>query len=107
MLDDYAVWRLTTPSTCATDGTLKLVVEGDEEWVYDLADDPDEVAPTHVEGRSAARYGDRLTALRRAVRSALPGREQAAPSGDLSQAAMAFGPADDAMAERMRLLGYL
>jgi arylsulfatase A-like enzyme len=107
-LDDYAVWRLTTPSTCATDGTLKLVVEGDEEWVYDLATDPDEISPTHVDGRSAAHYGDRLAALRRAAGSALPGREQqAVPSSGASQAAMAFGPADDAMAERMRLLGYL
>jgi len=106
-LDDYAVWRLTTPSTCATDGTLKLVLEGDEEWVYDLATDPDEVSPTHVDGRSAAQYGDRLAKLRTAVRSALPDEQQAMPPGEASQVAMAFGPADDAMAERMRLLGYL
>jgi arylsulfatase A-like enzyme len=106
-LDDYAVWRLTTPSTCATDGTLKLVVEGAEEWVYDLAADPDEVAPTHVDGRSAVGYGDRLTLLRHAARSALPGEQQTVPSSTASQAAMAFGPADDSMAERMRLLGYL
>ena len=106
-LDDYAVWRLTTPSTCATDGTLKLVVEGDEEWVYDLVTDPGEVAPLHVDGKSALRYGERLGALRRAARAALPGAEQVAPSDSDSQAAVAFGAMDDEMAERMRMLGYL
>jgi len=107
-LDDYAVWRLTTPSTCATDGTLKVVVEGDEEWVYDLVADPDEVAPVHLDGKTALRHGQRLETLRAAARCAMPGAAQSPAASDAdSQVAVAFGPADDDMAERMRLLGYL
>lgn len=108
-LDDYAVWRLTTPSTCATDGRLKLVLEGDEEWAYDLEADPAEVAPVHLDGRTAVQFGDRLARLRSAVLVTRP-RRAGTPAAVhvMSQAAVALAePADDAMAERMRLLGYL
>jgi arylsulfatase A-like enzyme len=40
-----AVRRLTTSITCATDGALKLVRDGDREWLYDLAQDPLEMSP--------------------------------------------------------------
>jgi arylsulfatase A-like enzyme len=108
-LDDYAVWRLTTPSTCATDGTLKLVLEGDEEWVYDLDADPGELAPVHLDGRTAMQFGERLTRLRSAVLATRPlGAGGAAASRAMSQATVALAePQDEAMAERMRLLGYL
>src|SRR3954470_4835378 len=66
-LDDRALWRLTTASTCATDGGLKLVREGDEYWLYDLAVDPLEETPALLDGRLAAAYGERLAALRAAV----------------------------------------
>src|SRR3954447_19223315 len=58
-LDDRVLWRLTTASTCATDGELKLVREGDEYWLYDLAVDPLEATPALLDGRLAAAYGER------------------------------------------------
>ena len=103
-LDPYAVWRMTTSSTAATDGTLKLVREGDEDWLYDLTTDPLEEAPRHVDGRVAAEHGARFDALRRAVdaahvaqpvRHSLPTASMAGPDV----------PAD--LEDRMRLLGYL
>lgn len=103
-LDDYAVWRMTTSSTAATDGELKLVREGDEDWLYDLTLDPLEQDPTHVDGRVAADYGARFDRLRAAVDAAhtttpvvrtLP----AATTGEPDV------PAD--LEDRMRLLGYL
>ena len=104
-LDDYAVWRMTTPSTCATDGALKLVMEGDEEWVYDLTVDPDEVAPVHIDGRTALTFGERLPRLRAAARSARAGSRGSVSA--MPSPAGAEVPVDDEMAERMRLLGYL
>jgi arylsulfatase A-like enzyme len=107
-LDDYAVWRLTTPSTCATDGRLKLVIEGAEEWAYDLAADPAEEHPVHVDGRTALRYGERLRLLRRVARAARPRADvahratTAVDVGDRAGAAV-----DDDMAARLRLLGYM
>jgi arylsulfatase A-like enzyme len=103
-LDDYAVWRLTTPSTCATDGTLKLVVEGEEEWLYDLSADPGEVAPLHLDGRSARAYADRLPPLRAAAKAARAEGSVAPRSVATTVQAM---PTDDAMEQRLRLLGYL
>jgi arylsulfatase A-like enzyme len=101
--DDYAVWRMTTPSTCATDGTLKLVREGDEDWLYDLSSDPGEQAPVLLDGRVTAAYGDAVRALRSAVD---------ATHGDFAvqsiprpvEPATAV-PAD--LEDQMRLLGYL
>ena len=103
-LDDYAVWRMTTSSTAATDGGLKLVREGDEDWLYDLALDPLEQIPAHVDGRVVAEHGARFDRLRAAVDAAHTtsprvGTLPSAPTGE------ADVPAD--LEDRMRLLGYL
>ena len=103
-LDDRVLWRLTTASTCATDGSLKLVCEGDEYWVYDLTTDPLENAPVLLDGRVAAAYGERLSALRAVVDASHAAR----PGG--GRTAVAAEPAVQIPAEledRMRLLGYL
>ena len=96
----------TTPSsnTAATDGGLKLVREGDEDWLYDLALDPLEQIPAHVDGRVVAEHGARFDRLRAAVDAAHTtsprvGTLPSAPTGE------ADVPAD--LEDRMRLLGYL
>jgi arylsulfatase A-like enzyme len=103
-LDAYAVWRMTTSSTAATDGTLKLVREGDEDWLYDLTADPLEEAPTHVDGRVAAEHGARFDALRSAVDAAHT-VQPAVHSLPQVRAAAPDVPSD--LEDRMRLLGYL
>src|SRR4051794_1811421 len=102
-LDDRALWRLTTASTCATDGGLKLVREGDEYWLYDLAVDPLEDSPRLLDGRLAAAYGDRLGALRAAVDRA----HVAQPGGQRTPGAEPEVQIPAELEDRMRLLGYL
>jgi arylsulfatase A-like enzyme len=103
-LDGYAVWRMTTSSTAATDGALKLVREGDEDWLYDLEADPLEESPTHVDGRVAAEHGARFDALRKAVDAAHT-VEHATRTVPAPTASGPDVPAD--LEDRMRLLGYL
>lgn len=100
--DDFAVWRMTTSSTCATDGALKLVREGDEDWLYDLAGDPGEQAPVLLDGRVTATYGDAVRALRRAVDAA---HGEVAVTSIPRPTEPAPVPAD--LEDQMRLLGYL
>ena len=102
-LDDYAVWRMTTSSTCATDGRLKLVREGDEDWLYDLGSDPMEETPVLLDGRVTAGYGEPLRALRRAV-DAAHGDVQVA---DIPRPTEPPPPVPAALEDQMRLLGYL
>jgi arylsulfatase A-like enzyme len=103
-VNDHVLWRLTTASTCATDGSLKLVREGDEYWLYDLAVDPLEAAPALLDGRVAAAYGGRLAALRVAVDHAHALQPDAGRSSIPSAASLQV-PAD--LEDQMRLLGYL
>jgi hypothetical protein len=103
-LDAYAVWRMTTSNTAATDGTLKLVREGDEDWLYDLLADPLEESPTHVDGRVAAEHGARFDALRNAVDAA----HTVGPiTRSLVEATTAGADVPADLEDRMRLLGYL
>jgi arylsulfatase A-like enzyme len=103
-VDDRVLWRLTTASTCATDGSLKLVREGDEYWLYDLASDPLENAPTLLDGRVASAYGERLAALRAVVDDAHAAQPGSRPAAVAAEPAVEV-PAE--LEERMRLLGYL
>lgn len=97
----YAAWRLSTPSTAATDGALKLIREGDEDWLYDLVADPMEMAPTLV-GSNGARSDPRVGRLRAAV-------DRAAPAAAPSHLWTGVDLPDDreGIEDRMRLLGYL
>lgn len=103
-LDDYAVWRLTTPGTMATNGRYKVVREGDDEWLYDLREDPAEAVPVRLDARVAIEYGDAIAVLRDAVDAAAP--TAAGRVTGLVPAAASPGP-DPELAERMRMLGYL
>lgn len=101
-LDDFAVWRMRTPSTAATDGRLKLVRDGDDDWLYDLDSDPLEQAPARVDGRVAALAGPAFAALRDAVDAA----HLVSPSVRVTTTAPATRTRPD-LEERMRMLGYL
>jgi arylsulfatase A-like enzyme len=101
-VDAYAMWRMTTGSTCATDGRLKLVREGHDDWLYDLAVDPAEVSPTLIDARSVLQHGAAVQRLRSAVDRAPIGRH-----GSGASAAATVGPADPDLTARMRMLGYL
>ncbi len=109
-LDEFAVWRLTTPGTMATDGRYKVVREGDDDWLYDLDADRDEVAPVRLDARVALGYGPEVARLRDAVDAAAPRSggpliaAQRAPAS--AQSAPPAAP-DPQLAERMRMLGYL
>jgi arylsulfatase A-like enzyme len=99
----YASWRLTTSGTAATDGTWKIVREGEDDWFYDLDGDPLEGNPTRLDDAEvAALDGARLGALRAAL-------DHAAPSeGDPRQWAGPDLPDErEGIEDRMRLLGYL
>lgn len=98
-LGSEALPRVANSLTCATDGTLKLLLRGEEELVFDLDADPLEARPLDAE--AVASRESRLAPLRQALAhpavwevsdTEAPVRE-AAPSSDLE--------------ERMRLLGYL
>lgn len=103
-LDEYVVWRMTTASTCATDGTLKLVREGDDDWLYDLANDPQEKRPLRVDGRSILEWGDRVHRLRAAVDSAAPRAGSGHAPGAEGRAPTAV---NEDLAARLSMLGYL
>ena len=100
-LDDEALATLTTPLSATTDGSLKLLRRGDQDVLFDLADDPLEERPLdpagHPETERVKALGDALEAP--SMRVEQPGTEAPAPATDP-------GDADDLEA-RMRLLGYM
>ncbi len=99
----FARWRLTTSSTAATDGRLKIVREGSEDWLYDLEADPLEATPALLTGIDpASPDSGRLKGLRAAV-------DRAAPTGDEARAWSGPDLPDDRadIEDRMRFLGYL
>jgi hypothetical protein len=110
-IDAFGIWRATTPSTCATDGRLKLVREGDDDWLYDLAADPLEVAPVWVDGRTAVQRGPIVNQLRAAVDAAAPLPETAAGGarrvGFADDAAGNLAAGDADLAAQLEALGYL
>lgn len=97
--------RFAYPCTAATDGRYKLVTLGEAERLYDLAADPEEIAPVAAEAVPAPVLASLRAALARA------GAEESSPDVDGLRAA-APAPSLDAdevsrLEERMRLLGYL
>lgn len=91
---------VTTSSTCATDGRLKLVRRGDDDLLYDLEADPLETTPVpptaeHLDASVLARLRKAVDAADDPARAALPyeGPDVHDDRADLE--------------ERMRLLGYL
>ena len=107
--DAYAAWRMSTSTTAVTDGRLKLVREGAEDWLYALDSDPDELAPARVDGRVVAEHG---AALARLQDAADRHDWDAAPSFVASSFVGSTSPRtraalSDDVAERMRMLGYL
>jgi arylsulfatase A-like enzyme len=101
-LDAQGMRMMTEDQTCATDGTVKLLRWGNEEYVIDLAADPLELSPIPVTDQAAERFGD-LSRFRAAMDQAdvLRGAEATDAAAPLS--------ADEAaeLEERMKLLGYL
>ncbi|HVU73310.1 MAG TPA: sulfatase-like hydrolase/transferase [Mycobacteriales bacterium] len=102
--DAYAAWRMSTATTAVTDGRLKLVREGSEDWLYVLADDPLELAPLRVDGHVVAEHGSDLARLRDAA-----DRHDwaAAPAFTAPRVSRPRAALSDDVADRMRLLGYL
>lgn len=105
-LGDEAFRRLTTPMTCATDGRLKLLRRGREELLYDLAIDPFEAQPTAVSRLLPEQDAPSVATLRAAIEDIddaeveLSAAERAGGDGVRSGET-------DALADQMRLLGYL
>lgn len=98
----YARWRLSTASTAATDGGLKLVREGDVDWLYDLGCDPLEERPTRLNGHLPADVdAERVGRLRAALATAVQPNAGPRWSGE------ELPDARDHIEDRMRLLGYL
>jgi arylsulfatase A-like enzyme len=100
-LGETAIRRCTVPLTCATDGRLKLMRDGDDELVYDLAEDPLEL---HAQPLSSAVLSQHEAALEPLRRAALSATVAATVDAD-------DVPIDDAerneLERRMRLLGYM
>lgn len=97
--------RLKTPKTCAVSDRFKLVQGADEseEWLFDLAVDPLELAPLREEGAKAARAGKLLDEMRAAVRDPVVQRTtNASASPEVLEASEAAE-----VERRMRLLGYM
>lgn len=94
--------RFTTPLTCATDGSKKLLATGERVELIDLEEDPLERRPLPVELPLGAQLSDLSNALEGARRT---GRDSPSSGGG--------GPPEDIdeqvsdLEERMRLLGYL
>jgi arylsulfatase A-like enzyme len=84
---------------CATDGRMKLFRDEDGETAVDLARDPDEVSPTAPESPDGS-----LLVLRRLLDGADRSAMRATP---WSASAASETEEDAALAEQMRLLGYL
>lgn len=99
----HALEQLTTPLTCAVNGSLKLLRRGDREEIYDLLDDPLESSPLEAGDGRARR--EELQPLRDAL-------EHPAVSSRWTREAVATAPEASAeelreLEERMRLLGYM
>lgn len=91
-----AVPAITTPMTAAGDARHKLVLRGEEEQWFDLASDPLELAPL-----GAGDVPQDVVARLRPVVSAATGAARPPALGDAPQQEI------DAIAERMKLLGYM
>ncbi|HEV2062452.1 MAG TPA: hypothetical protein VGR12_06330, partial [Solirubrobacteraceae bacterium] len=95
-LDEEGVWRITTPITAVTDGSYKLVRQGEVERLFDLAADPLEERPLPADA-------DPTGALRRALADPVVWEVEAPPPPTADEI-----DDDTANLERqMRLLGYL
>jgi hypothetical protein len=88
--------RLATPFTAVSDGGFKLVLEGEQELLYDLGADPLELDPVSAERVPA----DVLGRLRSHVSSGARG------AGEVTTAEPSAAELAD-IEDRMRLLGYL
>ena len=101
-LSSEAALRLTMPITCATDGKLKLVRDGDHEWLYDLVRDPLESAPSSLADGASGVVPATLSRLQRAV------AEAAVTQPDAEAIQVDISPDERADLERgMRFLGYM
>jgi arylsulfatase A-like enzyme len=104
-LDEAELHRLATPLTCAVAGRLKLVrgATPEDEWLYDLDEDPLELSPMRGPEAIAARAGEALMSLRAAVNhEAVQAAAKSAPIPDQAS------PEEVAEIEhRMRLMGYM
>lgn len=97
--------RLRKSLTAAVSGRFKLVqgVDESDERLYDLASDPLELAPLREEGAMTARAGERLAAMRAAIRDPA---SQATVEVAAAPDALPAGEAAD-IERKMRLLGYM
>jgi arylsulfatase A-like enzyme len=106
-MSEAAIQRLTKAMTAATDGDLKLVIDGDNETVYDLTADPGERAPVEATTLTAMRAA-RVDELRRAARGAQVATDKVEPTSS-TEASASPASADEAaeLEEQMKLLGYM
>jgi arylsulfatase A-like enzyme len=103
-LGEEAFRRLTMSMTCATDGRFKLVRRGTEELVYDLEEDRLELSPL-----DADRLDDSVPSLATLRAAVTEGEDRPAEPLIAAADGREEVPADEAeaIAERMRTLGYL
>lgn len=101
-LGELGMRRLTSSQTAVTDGRWKLVDDGGDEHLYDLAADPFEVAPLDAAASTAAP----TATLRQLLATA---RDQQAIATPKPVATALAAPAADVedLEDRMRLLGYM
>jgi arylsulfatase A-like enzyme len=103
-LGDEALERLTTPLTCAVADGLKLLRRGEREELYDLREDPLELAPLPPQ-RSTPERARRVDELRAALaHPAVTSRRSDQPS---SSAPQVSAEETRKLEERMKLLGYM
>jgi arylsulfatase A-like enzyme len=98
-LDAAAQHAVSTPLTCVTDGSLKLMSRGGREELYDLTEDGEEVKPLSPDEHSEA---DRVRRLREAMATPALSRSPA------STAPVSTPTTDvEDLERRMKLLGYM
>jgi len=112
-LNEIGLSRLTTSAWCATDGRYKLVHNGSEETLYDLADDPLELEPMAVSGSLSAALSAVVADLHRAgeetLRRGLDDLEDMSADSKRARSAASEVSAEEleAIESQMRRLGYL
>jgi arylsulfatase A-like enzyme len=105
-LDEEGRRRFTAPMSCAVQADLKLVDRNGQEEVYDLASDPDELAPLDP-GQFGSDRANELARLRAALSH--PAMVSRAPEQLGSSERTAELPEDELrdLEARMKLLGYM
>lgn len=111
-LDEAAFRRMTSSGWCATDGRHKLLCLEDEEFLFDLDKDPLELEPLVVKTTDDPHVKEVSEKLRAAGRAESSEAWDTQPAGERGAPMVSAPPQPsaeevDAIAQRMRRLGYL